>query len=281
MPTFDTPEPIAVTLVAGSAEVRLAASARTDTVVRVEPGNKANGTDVKLAENVTTNFSAGQLSVTAPGGSGERSAIIVTIELPVDSGLTAKLANAQVHASGSLGAIDVRMDAGLVQLDSIGTLQARLSAGDLVVGHITGAAEIGGSAGSVRINEADGNVRFRSSDGQIWIGDAADDLDLSTVNGGIELGSAGGNVTAKTVDGAIRVGRLTHGRADLMNSDGNIEIGISEGTAAWVDASSTKGSVHSALPAHTNPDEFDSTVKVRARTQSGDIVVRRAADGSA
>ncbi|MBF6332811.1 DUF4097 family beta strand repeat-containing protein [Nocardia transvalensis] len=283
MHAFDTPGPIGVTVAVSGAEVRLAASDRADTVVRIEPVNKANGTDVKVAEQTRVDFSAGRLSVHTPsvGSVNGGSSAIITIELPTDSGLVAKLAHAQVRSDGPLGSCEVHMESGLVRLDRIGTLEAHISDGDLEVGQITGPADIDGAAGSVRIGEVAGIVRFRSSEGGIWIGDASDDLDLATAQGGIELGRADGNVIAKTVNGAIRVGRLTRGQAGLMNSAGNIEIGVSEGTAAWVDANSTKGSVHSTLAPQENPDEFDNTVEINARTRTGDILIRRAVDDSA
>jgi hypothetical protein len=42
MPTFDTPGPIAATVVVGGAQVQVTASDRTDTVVLVEPIDKAS-----------------------------------------------------------------------------------------------------------------------------------------------------------------------------------------------------------------------------------------------
>ena len=49
MPTFDTPGLIAATVVVAGAQVRVTASDRTDTVVLVEPIDKASKKDVKVA----------------------------------------------------------------------------------------------------------------------------------------------------------------------------------------------------------------------------------------
>ena len=49
MPTFDTPGRIAATVVVAGAQVRVTASDRTDTVVLVEPIDKASKKDVKVA----------------------------------------------------------------------------------------------------------------------------------------------------------------------------------------------------------------------------------------
>jgi hypothetical protein len=50
MPTFDTPEPIAVHLEIGVGEIRIAAAARTDTVVEIRPADPAKKGDVTAAE---------------------------------------------------------------------------------------------------------------------------------------------------------------------------------------------------------------------------------------
>ncbi|HET7015767.1 MAG TPA: hypothetical protein VFI65_17740 [Streptosporangiaceae bacterium] len=59
--------------------------------------------------------------------------------------------------------------------------------------------------------------------------------------GRCELHMASGGVTATTASGAIRIGRMTHGQANLMNGSGNIEVGIGDGTAAYIDVDSERG----------------------------------------
>ena len=62
-----------------------------------------------------------------------------------------------------------------------------------------------------------------------------------------------------------------------MNGSGNIEVGISEGTAARVDANTERGSVRNTVPSQENPYRSDNNVTVHARTRYGDIVIQRAA----
>ena len=107
---------------------------------------------------------------------------------------------------------------------------------------------------------------------------ASADLDLSSGSGGFDIDRADGSVTAKTGDGAIRIGRLTRGQAELLNGSGNIEVGISEGTAARVDANSERGSVRNSVPPQENPETWDNEVTVHARTRHGDIIIQRAAN---
>jgi hypothetical protein len=70
---------------------------------------------------------------------------------------------------------------------------------------------------------------------------------------------------------------MTHGQAKLMNGSGNIEVGISEGTAASIDLNSERGAVHNFVSSPGNSDPSDAKVMVHARTRHGDIIVQRAA----
>jgi hypothetical protein len=277
MPTFATPGPIAATVQVAGAQVRVTASDRTDTVVLVEPINKASRSDVKVANKTKVDFAGGRLSVKTTVSGDKDGSVAITIDLPAGSSLVAYLAHSRVHADGSLGECELHMAKGRVQLDRISALQANIAAGEVAIGHIAGRANIEGSVVAVRISEAKGIVGLSSSGGQIWIGHASADLDLSSGGGGFDIDRADGSVTAKTGDGAIRIGRLTRGRAELLNGSGNIEVGISQGTAARVDANSKRGSVRNSVPPREFPDTFDNKVTVHARTRHGDIIVQRAA----
>jgi hypothetical protein len=277
MPSFATPEPIAATVQVAGAQVRVTASDRTDTVVLVEPINEASPSDVKVASKTKVDFAGGQLSVktTVPGG--KNGSVAITIDLPASSSLVAYLAHSSVHADGPLSECELHMASGRAQLDRIDALQANIAAGEAAFGHIAGRANIEGGAFGLRIGEVKGTVRLSSSAGQTWIGHASADLDLSSSHGGFDIDRADASVTAKTGDGAIRIGRLTRGQAELMNRSGNIEIGISEGTAARVDAASERGSVRNGVPPQESPGTSGEEVSVHARTRYGDIVLQRAA----
>ena len=82
---------------------------------------------------------------------------------------------------------------------------------------------------------------------------------------------------AATGDGAIRIGWLTRGRAELTNGSGNIEVGISEGTAAYLDVNSERGSVRNSVASPESADAPDTEVTVHARTRYGDIIIQRTA----
>ncbi|MDG6100952.1 DUF4097 family beta strand repeat protein [Dactylosporangium aurantiacum] len=276
MPTFTTPEPIAATVQVAGAQVRVTATDRTDTVVLVEPIDPADRADVKVADRTKVEFADGRLSVKTTVSGDKDGSVAITIDLPTGSSLITYLAHASVHADGTLGDCELHTAKSRVQLDRVAALEANVAGGEVAVGHVAGRTGIEGSDVTARIGEAGGAVRLSTSGGHTWIGHAAADLDLSSGAGGFDIDRADGDVTANTSDGAIRIGRLTRGQAELMNSSGDIEVGVDGGTAHVV-ADSTKGSVRNSVPAPQGP----ATVAVHARTRHGDVIVQPAASVSA
>jgi hypothetical protein len=56
---------------------------------------------------------------------------------------------------------------------------------------------------------------------------------------------------------------------------GELEIGVREGTAAWLDLVTRFGTVRNTLDAGGAPTPGDATATIRARTSVGDIVISR------
>jgi hypothetical protein len=274
MAAFSTPNPITASITTAGARVRIAASERTDTVVRVEPVNSARSKDVRVAEKTKVGFSAGVLEVKTTRSGDQNGSVAITIELPAGSGLILNTAWTEVQATGVLGDCEVNLASGQVQLDRVAALRGNLGAGGLAVGHVAGSAVLEGSSAGVRIGAVEGVVRYRGTSGKVWIGHAHTDVDLGGSNGGFDIGRADGSVVAKAADCPIRVGRVVRGRVELTNASGGIEIGVGAGAAAEVDAKSTKGLVRSTLPVQAGTGEH---VKVHARTRLDDIVIRPAA----
>jgi hypothetical protein len=277
MSTFATPGPIAATVEVAGAQVRVTASDRADTMVLVEPINEASRSDVKVASKTKVDFADGQLSVKTTTPGDKSGSVAITIDVPAGSSLAAYLAHSSVQVDGPVGRCELHLASGQVRLDRIGALQASIASGEVTIGHIAGRADIDGGAFAMRIGEVEGTVGLSSSGGRAWIGHASADLDLSSGGGEFDIDRADGSITATTASGAIRIGRMTHGQAKLMNGSGNIEVGISEGTAASVDANSERGAVHNFVSPQGSSDPSDPKVMVHARTRHGDIIIQRAA----
>jgi hypothetical protein len=101
-------------------------------------------------------------------------------------------------------------------------------------------------------------------------------LQLRGTHGEVSVGRVLDGLLARNAYGGVRVDELVAGACDVATTYGEIEIGIAEGTAAWLDIASDTGSVHNRLDEQPGPDAFDRTCEINARTRDGDIVIRRA-----
>ncbi|WP_020664626.1 hypothetical protein [Amycolatopsis benzoatilytica] len=270
MSTFTTPNPITATLTTAGARVRITASERTDTVVRVQPVDAANSIDVKVAEKTKVDFADGVLAVKTTKSGSQHGSVDIVIELPAGSKLVLNTAWTEVRADGVLGDCEVNIGSGQVRFDRVAALRGNLGAGGLSVDRVVGDALIEGSVAGLRIGEVDGALHYQGTSGKVWIGHAKSDVDLGGSNGSFDIGTADGSVLAKAANCPIRIGRVTRGQVELSNAAGGIEVGVSAGTAADVDAKSAKGLVRSSLG---TPENSNVTLRVHARTRLDDIVL--------
>jgi DUF4097 and DUF4098 domain-containing protein YvlB len=200
----------------------------------------------------------------------------VTVELPAGSHIDMTGAGATVIGEGPLGEVRVKTSAGDVRLDATGPLALTASHGMITVDRVEGPAQITSSTGNMRIGHVDGPAVLKNSHGTTTVGAVTGELRVSGANGAVDIARAEASVTGTTTNGALRVAEVARGDVQLETSNGSIEIGIREGTAAWLDVSSNRGQVRNSLHESEAPDETEGTVKVRARTNWGNIDVRRA-----
>jgi DUF4097 and DUF4098 domain-containing protein YvlB len=207
---------------------------------------------------------------------GRTGTVDVTVELPAGSRIDVSGAWAQVLGEGRLGEVRVKTSSGDVRLDTTGPLQLTASHGSITVDRVEGMAEIATSSGSLRVGTVDGPAVLKNSHGTTTVGTVTGDLRVSGANGDIDITRAGGSVVATTAHGTLRVAEVARGSVQLETSYGAIEVGIREGTAAWLDVNSGRGQVRNTLASSEAPAKTEETVEVRARTRHGNIDVRRA-----
>jgi Toastrack DUF4097 len=280
MPTFETPEPILAVIDVVVADVRIRAGDRDTTTVEVTPSDPANPEDVRMAEQTRVEYTPSQLLVKTPklrswsirshGGS-----IDVTIELPTGSRLQGGGGMASFDSDGRLADIRIKTGLGDIRLDSAETVELKSGTGDIDVARVTGRADINTGSGDVRVRELGDGAVIKNSNGATWIGDAAGELRLNAANGSIAVEKSGASVVAKSANGDVRLGEVVRGTVVLESKMGDLEVGIPEGTAAWLDVRATAGRVHNALDSADAPGESAEKAEVRARTVVGDILIRR------
>ena len=280
MPTFDTPLPILATIDVVAGDVRIGAGVRGTTIVDVRPSDPASDEDRKVADSTRVELADGQLLVKAPklrswrprsaGGS-----IDVTIELPEGSSVHGDGQLADFRCDGRLRDCRIKTGFGQIRVDQAETLGLKTGIGDISVERATGHAEVTAGSGDVRVRELETSAVIKNSNGDTWVGTAGGDLRVKAANGSIAVDLANATVVAKSANGDVRLGEVVRSSVVLETSLGDLEVGIREGTAAWLDVRAQAGRVHNALEAAEAPGPSAEKVDVRARTTAGNIVVRR------
>jgi hypothetical protein len=287
MPTFDTPQPISVTVDLGVGDLRIVASDRTDTLVEVRPSDPAKKADVTAAEQTRVEYAGGRLLIKAPKnwrqytfrGGGE--SVDVQVELPAGSQLQGETGVAALRCQGRLGECRYKTGVGDIQLDRAGAVQLRTGVGDITVERAGGDAELTTGSGSLRLDGIDGTAVVKNSNGDTWIGRVTGDLRVNAANGRISVDQASGAVAAKSANGDVRLGEVAHGAVLAQTAFGKVEIGIRDGVAAWLDLNTRFGTVRNDLDTADRPAAGEEAVEVRARTSFGDITIHRSsADNS-
>ncbi|MBN6054135.1 DUF4097 family beta strand repeat protein [Nonomuraea sp. RK-328] len=301
MPTFDTPHPIAAVLDLATATVRINAGDRTDTVVEVRPSDELNDADVQAARHTRADYADGRLLVRTDkehGGSASgwglslgklvespadwaRSLLLgpgsvdVTIDLPAGSRLDAKTTGTVV-CRGPLGEAAVTTSYGDVRFEQAdGRLRVKSTHGDISVTRVSGHAEVTTTHGGIHIGEIDGSAVVKTSHGDVRIREVTGELRLNSAHGDITVDRALAGVAAKTAYASVEIGEVVSGSIVMETTGGGLDLGIREGTAAWLDVSSTYGTVDVSLDPSDAPDQTGRIVEVRARTTHGDIAIHR------
>ena len=262
MPTFDTPEPIAVRVEAAAGTIRLVATDRGDTVVAVRPHDESRPADVRAAEQTCVQCQNGKLTVSAPRrgfGLFLGGAIDIDIALPSRSRVKAAAASADVRAEGEFADCHVSTASGNLDVDHIqGNLKAATGSGSITMQAVTGNVSVAAASGSATIGELDGELVFKAASG---------DLSVARLRGGVR---------AKTASGSVTVATAVRGAISAFTSSGEVGVGVAHGTAARLDLITGSGAVTNLLEPADGPAEDDDTLLIQVRTGSGDIEIHRA-----
>lgn len=280
MPTFETPDPITVTVEIGVGDIQVTASDRADTLVEVSPSDPLTRSDVSAAEQTRVEFADGRLLVKASKGwrqwtpwrGGE--SIDVRIELPAGSQVRGGAGVAALRCTGRIGECRYRTGVGDIALEQAGPVELTCGAGDVTVDVAAGRAEIT-TAGAVRVGRIDGSAVVKNRNGDTWIGEVTGDARVKASNGAISIDLARASVVAKTANGDVRLGEVAGGAVVAQSAFGAVEVGVRDGVAAWLDLETKFGTVHNDLDATERPEPEEDAVEVRAHTSMGDITVHR------
>jgi DUF4097 and DUF4098 domain-containing protein YvlB len=288
LPTFSTPSPITVELDLYVADVRFAVSDRADTVVEVRPTDPGKAADVRAAENTRVAYDEATrtLSVVSKKplnrfvnfSSKRPESIDVVIQLPTDSAIRGEADLGDFQSTGLLGTVALKTDLGAIRLAETGPLNIRSGVGEITVEGVTGSAEVHGSSSDVRIGAVDGGADVSTSNGKVRVGVVTGAATIKASNGSVSVDRALADITAASSNGEVRIGEVVRGKVAATSKNGGVEVGVREGSAAWLDLTTGLGRVYNELDTSDAPEAGDPAdkVEVHADTKLGDITIRRA-----
>ncbi|MFD5700571.1 DUF4097 family beta strand repeat-containing protein [Streptomyces lasiicapitis] len=279
MPTFDTAKPVYASVILEVGSLRITASDRADTVVDVRPTTESRQADVRAAEQTRVEYASGRLLVKGPKDRslfGKGSSVDVEIALPEGSHLQVTTSMADFTTAGRLGECEVKTSAGDLRVEWAGSVRLHTGYGQVLVDRVEGPADVTTASGAVRLGTVGGSAVIKNSNGPTDVDEVTGDLRVKASNGIITIGRAHADVSVRTANGAIRVAEVARGSVVLETGMGRLDIGVREGTAAWLDVRTKVGAVRQSVGSSEGPGDSGETVQVRGRTGSGDIQIHRA-----
>lgn len=278
MPSFDVSGPIDLDISAGVGFVDLIASDRTDAVVEVAPSKPGRGGDESLAREATVSYDNGRLRISVPRRLnlfGRTDSVDIRCQLPTGSRVTIESAYGSVRARGELGDCRIVAKYGNVAADTVANLVLEAPYGTVDIADVTGRLDVTAGHGVLRVAHIQGNARLRGSHGVMELGTAAGDLEITT-SGTLTIDRALGDVTARSAHGPIRIKEVSGGTIQLENGYADVDVGVPNGVAAWIDASSSHGRVRNELTPDPDAAGSERSVELRLHANHGDVIIRRA-----
>jgi DUF4097 and DUF4098 domain-containing protein YvlB len=286
--TFRTPSAITVDLDLYVADIRIAASGRADTVVEVRPSDPDKPADVKAAENTRVEFDEDTDTLTVVTrkprnrfvnfSSKRPESIDLVIELPTDSDLQGEAEVGDLQALGVLGGVRFKTGLGAVRLAQTGPVHLHNGVGETSIDEISGAAQVTSGSGTIRLGAVDGTADVSNGNGKVRIGVVTGPATLKSANGVVHVELALSDITAAASNGEVRIDEVVRGKVSATSKNGSVEVGVREGSAAWLDLHTVVGRVRNELDDADAPaaGEPVDQVEVQAHTKLGDVTIRRA-----
>ncbi len=178
---------------------------------------------------------------------------------------------AAIPSGTSLEAAVASLD--IVSRVDLGRVVTRTASGDLDFGQVS-MIEVKSASGDVKVDSCAGRCEISAASGDVRIQRVFGDLGVSTASGDITVEKADGRVEAKTASGDIRIGCCSGASIEASSMSGDVDLGLPEGTRVEAEIDSLSGDV--TLPPRRPPrGQTERNLKLRAKTVSGDVVVRR------
>ena len=183
----------------------------------------------------------------------------IRLEVPAGTDLTTAVASGNVDVRGPVGDCAARSASGDVAVENAsGRLEIKVASGDVTIKQ---------AGGDTRVVSASGDVKIVAADGDCSVSCASGDADLGTVTGGLNVKTASGGVLVKRFEGDTLIAKSVSGRLDLR---------VASGRRVDLDLRTLSGKVDLPSPSDSPAPPDGPEVQLRAKSVSGNIIIRRA-----
>jgi len=185
----------------------------------------------------------------------------VRVRCPHGADLDLRAGSADLDATGTLGAVDIKTASGDVLVEDVARLDVNTGSRDL------------------RVRDVDGVLDFRTASGDASVRRCGGILSANLVSGDLSVGEAAAGLAVTTVSGDVRVHAAGGGGMRIQSVSGDVHLAIKPGERLHIDASSVSGTMSSELDLDDGPpaDSSIPVIELRVRTVSGDLQLVRAA----
>ena len=226
------------------------------------------------AEEIVFKVSDGELIVDGPRTNRRGPAITVRIATPATLDVRIKTGSGDISSRMPLGESRLATGSGDIQLTAVeGILGATTGSGDIRVEHAAKALSATTGSGAIDIASAAAALGLSTGSGDVRVGDVTGPTTIKVGSGDITVERIRDHSVATSGSGDVRVELADGPSLRAETARGDVHIGVPDGVPTYLDLKTVTGHIECDLEPSERPADGERTLRLRARTVSGDITV--------
>ncbi|MBA3782129.1 MAG: DUF4097 family beta strand repeat protein [Nocardioides sp.] len=268
--TTETPVDLYVEISKGNVAIRTADTTETTVII-----------DGQYADDVVVSHEGRAVRVIGPKSrtgflGGTDHSLDVEITVPHQSRANVKTGSADITCHGELAACQFRTGSGDIQVDDLaGPGVIETGSGDVRIATASAELRIKSGSGDIQVDHAEAIAAISTGSGDVSIGTTGAPVAVKSGSGDVTVTEADADVALSTGSGDLVVSTARRGKFTIKGASGDVRLGIPAGTPVWTDINTLSGRIDSNLEGTGEPADGQDHVEVRAKTASGNIVLRQ------
>jgi DUF4097 and DUF4098 domain-containing protein YvlB len=276
---FSTPTPPRLTVEFRAGDMSIHTDDVEETTVELT-SRRDDNTSREMIEQTVVDQRGDDVVVRVPRRSGglfgSTPQLRLEVTVPHGTRLNVRSDSADLAARGTYGESRVTSGSGDVSVERLtGSAQVRSGSGDVRVDAADGDLTVGTGSGDVDLGTTSGALTVQSGSGDVTADSVAGPARVQTGSGDIEVRRAEEDVKAQTGSGDIAIRRVRRGRVRAQAASGDLYVGVTDGTPAWLEVKTLTGGVSNDLRAGDPAGTEEAYVRLDLNTVSGDIEIVR------